>query len=479
MKKRLLLALTVAHSGLRGFVVQVTRPHRMGGLALLAIRRRRSPARCAAFVAVAAMALATASATLAETVDTFDAPGTPRTDVQLGSDPGPTIIGGGWDTSGPNVMRITDAVGDQNNQIGYDLSDPGTFPTISANFEYRATRDGTGADGIGVVLLNTTDHGTSGTIANFPAEAPEVAGSIGVGIDIYHNTDDPNDPNNNHVSLHYPGFTPRVEDVTPLGIDLADGIDHAVRIDVEEVAGGTDVSMWIDTIDIFDGPVLIPGVTAYESRLLMAGRTGGAIATIELDNIGVFYGSVPQFVSLTVDRDTRELSLVNGTDTELNILGYSITSGAGGLDQGGWTSISGNYDAPSNGGDGSVDSDDPWTILTADGSNTDLSESELAGGNGGTLGIGPGNRIDLGSPWIQSPTEDVRMELLLAGSGERLKVLTEYVGNDDVPFALGDLNFNGDLRPRRLDTLQRGPGWRLSKPELRPRRIRWAIWMAI
>ena len=161
-------------------------------------------------------------------------------------------------------------------------------------------------------------------------------------------------------------------------------------------------------------------------------------------NVGVVYYDnmsldVPPLF-LEVDRDSSGLSLVNNTGVDLDILGYSITSAAGALDQGGWTPISGNYDAPSNGGDGSVDSDDPWTILTAAGSHTDLSESELAGGNGGVLGAS----IDFGSAWLKSPTEDLRMELLLA-SGKRSPVVVNYVGNDGEPYAVGDLNFDGDI----------------------------------
>ena len=132
---------------------------------------------------------------------------------------------------------------------------------------------------------------------------------------------------------------------------------------------------------------------------------GANVGVVYYDNMSL---DVPPQI-LEVDRDSGGLSLVNNTGADFDILGYSITSGAGALDQGGWTPISGRSDAPSNGGDGSVDSDDPWTILTAAGSHTDLSESELAGGNGGVLGAS----IDLGSAWLKSPTEDLRMELLL------------------------------------------------------------------
>ena len=175
-----------------------------------------------------------------------------------------------------------------------------------------------------------------------------------------------------------------------------------------------------------------------------------AIQAVDLypdgDDVGVVYydnmSLVPPPLFLEVDRDTGGLSLVNDTGAELDILGYSITSGAGALDQGGWSPISGNHDAPSNGGDGSVDSDDPWTILTAAGLHTDLSESELVGGDGGVVGVG--DSIDFGGAWLKSPTEDLRMELLLA-SGERSVVSVKFVGNGGEPLASGDLNFDGAI----------------------------------
>ena len=304
------------------------------GLGLLAMRPRRA-GKVSALVAVAALALATASATLAETVDTFDVPGTPRTDVQLGSDFGPTIIGGGWDAAGPDVMQLVDAVNSQNNQIAYDLSDPGVFTTISTTFEYRATPGadigGVGrADGISVVLLNTADHGTSGGIGNFTSEEPNLAGSIGVGFDIYNSGAVDND-NNNHVSIHYPGFTTVLADLDPTVLDLADGANHTVQIDVATpsvLIGDAEVTVLIDGTNVFGGAVSIPNATAYESRLLMAGRTGGEDSRVELDNINMQWTDRTG-LSLKVNPASGSTKLVNLAGEAIPINGYEITSAAG------------------------------------------------------------------------------------------------------------------------------------------------------
>ena len=145
-------------------------------------------------------------------------------------------------------------------------------------------------------------------------------------------------------------------------------------------------------------------------------------------------------VSLTVDRDSGALTWKNNTGSDLDLLGYSLTSSTGAFDQTGWTPVAGHYDAPAHGGDGSVDANDPWTVLTAADAHTDLSESELAGGNGGT--IQNGQRVDLGSGvWIKNPTEDIAMQILRT-DGTIDDVTVVFDGNGGQPFQRSDLNFD-------------------------------------
>lgn len=151
-------------------------------------------------------------------------------------------------------------------------------------------------------------------------------------------------------------------------------------------------------------------------------------------------------VAATIDRATGGLTLTNNaTVGTANIIGYSLSSAAGGFDQSGWKSITANYDAngpnTANGGAliGTVDADDNWTILTAANDHTDLSEAELDGGNGGT--IAPGQTVDLGAPWRRTPFEDVTAELLL-DDGTIQTIPVSYTGASIVS---GDLDGNGTI----------------------------------
>jgi hypothetical protein len=138
-----------------------------------------------------------------------------------------------------------------------------------------------------------------------------------------------------------------------------------------------------------------------------------------------------------LNRDSGQLTLANNRTEPLDILGYSVRSPNGALDQAGWITIKGNSDVD---GDGSIDSDDPWTILTAAGSHADLSESELAAGDGGVIGVGA--TVDFGNVWIKNLEESMRLQLLRE-DGTVMDMRVKFTGNNDEPYASGDLNFDG------------------------------------
>ena len=170
---------------------------------------------------------------------------------------------------------------------------------------------------------------------------------------------------------------------------------------------------------------------------------GGVGSSFELEYIrydmtGAYSPTTDQgSTSLTIDRDTGNITLTNTTSTPIqDIVGYSILSAAGGLDQSGWTKQA----------DGSQlsNDNDNWTVVTSAGVTTDLSEAVLSTtgtGNGGDLAATTGN-WDFGNVWAKSPFEDVTMELLL-DDGTILNSGTDfqlsYTGNDDESFGLGDL----------------------------------------
>lgn len=152
---------------------------------------------------------------------------------------------------------------------------------------------------------------------------------------------------------------------------------------------------------------------------------------------------------LEIDRSTGAMALKNPSISDVQFIGYSITSAFGSLDQNGWKSITDNYDADGpNTADvgaliGTIDSDDAWTILTGAGVPTDLSEAELDGGDGGTLMSG--ESYDLGSSaWTQSPEEDVAFQLL-APDGTIQSLTVSYVGGDGEAYDRSDLDFDTDI----------------------------------
>ena len=160
-------------------------------------------------------------------------------------------------------------------------------------------------------------------------------------------------------------------------------------------------------------------------------------------------GSATGVVAATLNRETGNLSINNGTLQPFDIIGYTIRSNFGGLDPGTWMTIANNFDKPSapTPGNGSIDPNDAWTNLSGAENNVTLSEAELniAGPrNGGA--IGSGQTFNLGNVWIKSPTEDVVVEVLRS-NGQIHTVGLTYTGNNSQAYRFGDLNFDNMLTP--------------------------------
>lgn len=160
---------------------------------------------------------------------------------------------------------------------------------------------------------------------------------------------------------------------------------------------------------------------------------------------GVGY-SVVTSPTLTINRTTGAATF--NTGFERDIIGYSIKSASGTLQQASWNTITGHYDSPP-GGDGSIDDNDDWVVLSNAGSKTDLSEAEF--GLGGPLDgavLEAGTAISFGTVWQKHFSEDVRMELLLNdvnGTVENVQII--YTGNSGQPYKKGDFNFDGAIGP--------------------------------
>lgn len=131
---------------------------------------------------------------------------------------------------------------------------------------------------------------------------------------------------------------------------------------------------------------------------------------------------------LVVNRDTGAISLANQTGSAVQIKGYSITSAAGSLNPAAWTSI----DATN------FDTNGTWTAQ----SSTSLNITESV--TGGTLDggpIAPSSSRSIGSPWRETPFEDLVFNITL-GDGTTAGGIVQYTGAAPTR---GDLNGDGLL----------------------------------
>jgi hypothetical protein len=147
-------------------------------------------------------------------------------------------------------------------------------------------------------------------------------------------------------------------------------------------------------------------------------------------------------VTLTVNRETGELTLENSSGAPIDFAGYSIMSLSGAIDPDEMIPITGNYDIPIPPGDGSIDNNDSWEIS----SSSSAQFSEETTGDKGTLAAAA--MVPLGDvgAWVQSIYEDWTLQITLPNGGTAMGHVA-FTGNDDEPFARSDLDFNGVIEP--------------------------------
>ncbi|MCA9236212.1 MAG: hypothetical protein KDA44_12125 [Planctomycetales bacterium] len=155
---------------------------------------------------------------------------------------------------------------------------------------------------------------------------------------------------------------------------------------------------------------------------------------VSFDNFLIETAVPPPKPTLTINRDTGNITLKNLTNGPLSITAYSMITASGGLNQANWAKIESQ----------GLDTNDEWITLTAVDSTTDLAEGTfgeytIAAANAGTT-----DEINFGNAWRRSPFEDIAFELRDAANNE-VPTLVEYVGNGGVAYAVGDLSLNGTL----------------------------------
>ncbi|QDT73030.1 LamG-like jellyroll fold domain-containing protein [Lacipirellula limnantheis] len=143
---------------------------------------------------------------------------------------------------------------------------------------------------------------------------------------------------------------------------------------------------------------------------------------------------------LVVDRDTGAMTIKNNTGVPQSIIGYQITSDAGTFNRSGWKPIAGRLD---DAGNGTVDPDDDWVVLTAANSLSDLSEVSL-----GAATLASGATVSIGSGvWTKyyQDFSDVKFAYADGIGDDPLTGLVEFTGNGGASYPRGDVTFDGRL----------------------------------
>lgn len=234
--------------------------------------------------ALTAMLIGTVAA---DTTQNFDAGGTAYELAVNNVLPAPAIVPGG--PTG-NFLRLVHASTPANvNTIAFAKSDTGAYKLVTADFDFRIT--GTG-DGFSFALLDTFTWGQAGAIAvagEFYQE-PNIAKSLGIGFDIFNNTET-GDLNGNHVSLHFDGQ--RITTFDAGAVNLKSGQWIHAKIIVRPGGGNSDVSVILtpnggSPVTICTNTVIV-GLNPYEARVMFGARTGGLTADHDFDNLVVTY----------------------------------------------------------------------------------------------------------------------------------------------------------------------------------------------
>ncbi len=185
---------------------------------------------------------------------------------------------------------------------------------------------------------------------------------------------------------------------------------------------------------------LIPTGTATV-RVSLFGTTpvgGGPDGYIDNVDFRVVNEVIQSALAVTVDRATGAITLSNFTGSPQNLASYSITSAFGSLAPANWLSIADNYDS-GNPGPNQVDAAHAWTELTMADAHGDLSEADLASGDGATLPHGRSITIGNAGAWIRTNREDLAFEYISGGAV--IAGIVSYAGG--AAAAAGDLNFDG------------------------------------
>lgn len=219
-----------------------------------------------------------------------------------------------------------------------------------------------------------------------------------------------------------------------------------VELDLNAAPGTDSTRFWLDSLDLKSPTAssLDYDNTAIDAPWASARFAGEGSTTATADNFIIAttaaeVGLISTDATLAIDRSTGNVTLSSPT-TLNNVVGYSLTSNGGAFNPSNWITITDNYDNAAGPGDGSVDSDDDWDVLSDPNSTTDASEFVFIG-DGGTIDTTP---VDLGSFWEKTPLEDVTGTIIIDDNGTPVPLTMDIVYTG-TPVTPGDLDGDGDL----------------------------------
>jgi len=212
-----------------------------------------------------------------------------------GTAPATVNVGGG----NGNVAQLTNLNASNNNSIAWDAITIAPTPVLRLSFDFNMSDDdanataggccGQGADGFGIGFFPNAVYGATGAVnpaagpVGFAWERPAPAGvpALTVGFDIF--GDAPAD--GNHITINWNGTQLAIADP---GVILNNNTWQRGVLTITDIGTDSLIDFALDGNPIHTG-VLAPGVdldgVGGNFRLIAGGRTGGAFAQTQLDNI--------------------------------------------------------------------------------------------------------------------------------------------------------------------------------------------------
>ena len=266
-------------------------------------------------------------------------------------------------------------------------------------------------------------------------------------------TDPVTEVSGNYFSASTHSLTGQEDFVVDSNGPLSEGVEHHIVVSVNQydtTAGlnGT-LNLYLDGALVATGPVEDEGnidLTYMDDVNNWLGRAqwgdalfdgsynefsvySHALSATEVTNnyaTGPVEGELLALPTLTVNRETGEITVDNETGALLNLLGYTVSSASGSLDTVSWTSIDAN----------NFDPNGTWTETF----NSETKIGESTTGDGGQISAMTGESI--GNAWNPSRFEDLVFTYTLA-NGSSASGQVAYIGFDDQSISAADLNADG------------------------------------